>query len=448
MSKIFPNNNVTCAAPWYQFRVWSTGKVAPCDAFQKQFHADRFDDWYRTGAEPVNDRQQMQQGNSPEGCKRCQESQSKNIISFRNRANFRFAIQEGDWFYESLKQSPSWSRMQSPEISPNHKPSLISITFSNECESSCRMCIPKYSNTIADLWKELKIDQYASDSDKFDFSSPSVNQWYNDEEKYKSLTNLVFDNPGLIYLKINGGEPFAQPIVRKFLQECVDNNATNFDLYITTNGTIYDESFIKLIKKFKAVMIDLSIEGFHPTNDYIRIGTSYKQVQENILKFKEHHSPTFEVKVHTLPQLLSVEHYNTAVDFCLENNVALYGNPIFNPRHYMMEVLPIHHKQRIKKKFIDMYKLNDVKKLSVAEQVNFNSKDLNIKNSQGITTTISNQLIKMIHLLDSPEQPEYEQYRKDFVYYTKIYDKHFNMNFLDYYPELEDFYYEYSDDRI
>lgn len=440
MSKLFPNNRATCTALWHHFRIWSTGRAALCDSFQDQYEVDRYDTWYRSGDIPIQHRSEMQQGIVPDGCRRCYDSETKNVLSFRTRANFQAGIQQGRWFYESLKQSPSWNRMQNPEIPSHIKPTLISVSFGNECESTCRMCLPKYSNAIGELWKTLKIGDYQS--------TPSTTSWFHDEEKYKSFTNLIFNNPKLIYLKIDGGEPFAQPAVRKFLQECVDNNATNFDLYITTNGTIYDESFIALIKNFKCVMIDLSVECFHPTNDYIRIGTSYRQVQQNILKFKEHISNRFEVKIHTLPQLLSIEHYHTAVDFCLEHDLPLYGNPIYYPEHYRMEILPMHHKQRLKQKLINLYKLSDLNEGSIAQQVNFNSKEFNKKNSNGVTDAIANQLIKMIHLLDAKEKPEYIQYRKDFVYYTKLYDNHFNMKFLDYYPELEDFYYEYSDDRI
>jgi len=442
MSKLFPNNNVTCMGPWYHFRVWSTGRAAPCDIFQDQFVVDRYDTWYQSGEAPTQTRQAIQQGCEPKGCRRCQDSERKNTISFRERFNLQAGIHQGPWFEESLKQSPAWDRMQQVQLTPTQKPYFVSATFNNDCSATCRMCIPRFSSAVGDLWKTLKIDQQDKDTAPFDFTAPSRNSWAHDEEKYQSLLNLVIDNPNLIYLKVNGGEPFGDPSVTRFLQDCVDNHATNCDLYITTNGTVYDESFIKLIKNFKGVMIDLSIEGFHPTNDYIRIGTSYQQVEQNILKFKQHCSERFEVKIHTLPQLLSVEHYHTAVDFCLEHNLPLYGNPLYMPKHYMMEILPQHHKQRLKQKFIKMYNLTDIERFDLIQQVNFNSTDLN-QSTNGITPTVSNQLIKMIRLLDSGDQPDYEQYRYDFVRYTQMYDQHFGVSFLDYYPELEDFYNEY-----
>jgi pyruvate-formate lyase-activating enzyme len=434
-------------SPWYNICIWSSGKAAPCDPFQDQFSVDQYDTWFQSGDIPTQVRTAMQQGNPVDSCRRCYDAESKNIISFRERFNIQAGVHQGQWFNESLEQSPAWSRMQSINLTPKQKPMFISVTFDNECQSACRMCQPQYSSTVADLWKTLGIDQYEKTAVGFDFNAPSRQRWDLDNKKYKSLTNLVFNNPDLIYLKIGGGEPFSQQAVRQFIQDCIDNNATNVALYITTNGTVYDESFINLLKKFKNVMIDLSIEGFHPTNDYIRIGSSYKQVRENILKFCEHRSPQFEVKIHTLPQLLSVEHYDTAIDFCLEYNLPLYGNPLFKPRHFMMELLPYHHKQRLKKKFTDLYNLVDTTNLSAVQQVNFNSPELN-KKTNGTTPTITNQLIKMIHALDSEDQPEYEQYRKDFVHYTKLYDQHFNVNFVEYYPELEDFYNEYSNHRI
>jgi MoaA/NifB/PqqE/SkfB family radical SAM enzyme len=443
MTKPFPKDHVTCMGPWYHFRIYSSGRVSPCDAFQDQYPADRVDTWYQSGQVPVQVRELMQQGEPVAGCRRCYHTESTNTISFRQRFNLQAGIHSGPWFQHSLHQSPAWPRMQSTQLTEQQKPTFLSVTFDNQCSAACRMCLPRHSTTVAKVWQDLGIDQYDDESVKFDPTAPLLQSWAHDQEKYQSLLRLVVDNPDLMYLKINGGEPFAHPSVTRFLQDCVNAGAVNFDLYITTNGTIWDQDFVTLIRQFRRVMIDLSIEGFHPTNDYIRIGTSYQQVQQNIQRFQALVSPEFEVKIHTLPQLLSVEHYDTAVDFCLDMGLPLYGNPLYTPRHHMIEILPDHHKLRLWQRFSQRYDLAHRQSGSVVEQTNFNAPENNQIQGQ-VTATVANQLIKILHLLETPDRAEYEKYRRDFVRYTRLYDQHFGVSFLDFYPELEDFFHEYS----
>ena len=68
---------------------------------------------------------------------------------------------------------------------------------------------------------------------------------------------------------------------------------------LSTNGTIFNASFMnKMIKNFKRVSINLSIDGVGKHFDYIRHGVSWSTVKSNLDSFFDlYMSPTAKKKL-------------------------------------------------------------------------------------------------------------------------------------------------------
>ena len=75
-----------------------------------------------------------------------------------------------------------------------------------------------------------------------------------------------------------------------FLYEILTPN-TNVTIY--TNGAIYDEELLKHFAKKFILNIRVSIDGYGLKNDYIRSGTHFNDIKENVKKLfiKYHKKP-------------------------------------------------------------------------------------------------------------------------------------------------------------
>ena len=71
-----------------------------------------------------------------------------------------------------------------------------------------------------------------------------------------------------------GGEPFYSKSFKKLVDALIDNGSSkNISMNLSTNGTIFNASLMdKMLRNFKRVGINLSIDGIGKHFDYIRHG--------------------------------------------------------------------------------------------------------------------------------------------------------------------------------
>jgi len=282
------------------------------------------------------------------------------------------------------------------------------------------MCLPVYSSQLADAYK--KINWMSKDE-------PTLLDWTVDDNKWNEFLELVKNNDQLLFLHFMGGEPLYHKRFYEFIDWCIDNNKTDFNFTFVTNGTIFKESLVDKLKHFRSVQIEISIENMHETNDYIRMGSNYKTIQENILKFVSKGIP---IVLRSVPQALSIIHYDTIVDFALENNLAFDSNVLDNPQYLKCFVLSKELKNEIAAKIRSKYMYI----LSSDYVVNASA----IRSEYGIKNHIESLLIR----LEEAEPDNIEDLRQKFVNHNISLDSISTTKFVDMYPELLNFYAKYS----
>lgn len=425
--------------PWDSFRILPAGQMQYCDASAEQIiplstETDLVD-WWKFGKEVQEVRHQMRLGQELNGCARCRHAESTDSVSFRTRKHFQSAVHHGRFFRDSLEQSVFWNSMQYDQV--RHLPSRITVSFSNECNSRCIMCSPDSSNLVA------------QDHQDFGFTNavPQLKQWWNSPEgeiKYQSLLRMVIDNPRLMDLQINGGEPFLQKIAARFLQDIVDAGKTDCNLIINTNGTVWNDSLVSNMKKFDKCIVDFAIETVSESNDYLRWGSRISEIKAMIDRYKRLQDNKFHLMLHCVPQALSMPDFHTLIDFCCDNDLLLIGNPLFNPSHLAIKVLPKDVRQEIANNLMRRYKINHsdlIHSIDHAAQTNImiqhQEKNQIIGN---LPIYLQDLIVKIVKNLNQPDVSNIRDLQMKLVNHVSKFDLRHRNHFKNYFPSLANFY--------
>jgi sulfatase maturation enzyme AslB (radical SAM superfamily) len=424
---MFDNDCVTCISPWYNLRIDTNGGYQYCDfSSDAEQSTELPSKWFADSRFVVAARKKIQDGTPVTGCHQCYHNESLNLDSYRQRRNFQAAVHHGNYFCESLHQSPAWNRINKLTVS-DRGPSFVHVSLSNICNLACRMCSPQWSSKLWPIYKKIGFN--------IENSAPLLD-WTDNSEKWNDFfQNIVLNNKDLICLHFMGGEPLYHHRFYQLLQDCVAANRTDFHISFVTNGTILDSQTFELLSKFKSVAIEVSIENFHETNDYIRQGSNYKAVKSNIVAALNQKTDSMSLILRTVPQALSIEHYHTVVDFALEHQLNIDSNIIKGPS-LAIDVLPKHYRQRIIEQFKHKYQ-----DLLNTHSAGFDVKD--VRNQYHHKRQISYHIEKLIKLLSMPEPDNIDHLRQQFIDYNTKFDTAVDKTFSHLYPELAQYYEKY-----
>jgi len=422
---LFPNDNVTCISPWYEIRINPNGSVTYCQAAPNvsDSRPESFVHWFQQGDFVTQIRHSLQQGMPVKGCGTCYNAEKNKQISHRNRRNIQAAIYQ-ESFDESLRNSLSFPRLSN--VVTNNRPSFIHVSFSNLCNLSCRMCYPAYSTNLYSTFKKAKI---VTDE------SP-LKDWTDDQDLWDSFVDLVLDNDQLVCLHIMGGEPLLQKKFYELIDLCIQHSKTDFHLTFVTNGTHLSTEIIDKLKKFKSVQLEISVENFHQTNDYIRLGSDFEKVKKNIKNLLLHSDNKFQIVLRTVFQALSAENYITILDFALENCLTIDNNFLFGNEFLHSKILPTVVKNKLVEDLTNF-------KLSKLGQESENYL-LDMRSITDYQQDLQRIVDSVVLLLSEPETDDIESLRSQFIKYNTKLDLVSNKNFLNYYPSLREMYEKYS----
>ena len=178
-----------------------------------------------------------------------------------------------------LEDSGNKSMRQSVLMDRAHtdlsKITQVKIHTGKDCNLACMMCFPSVSSSFDKLWKNEMPERYNK--------IPG-------HETYDELSaEYIMKNIGQIEsIETLGGEPFLSNKLLDLFQWIVDRGQSDrIKLYIVSNCTFIPKKFLKIIGRFKKVIIIASIEGVGLTNDYIRWGSDFNQIDKNINYLKD-----------------------------------------------------------------------------------------------------------------------------------------------------------------
>ena len=216
-------------------------------------------------------RNQMINGAKPKMCNVCWDKEEQGVESFRQRYNDK---------YKGL-------------ISPNlvHTQVLkwIDIKFDNKCNFGCRICHPTDSSLVWQSAYELRNNKHIPRNYRLK-DDPTMladnNELFVDKttgviaNKKSLLPELKKLAQGLEIMKFTGGEPTINDDFKMFIDFCINNNYTDKILFITTNGSTFNDGILEKLMKFSWLDVTMSMDGFNDSYSYMR--WPYKW--ENIVK--------------------------------------------------------------------------------------------------------------------------------------------------------------------
>ena len=182
---------------------------------------------------------------------------------------------------------------------------LLELRFSNLCNYSCYTCFPTSSSKIATDFTKLKIA----------FSVPEK-KW--EVDSLHKITHLL-DNAS--HLSFLGGEPLYNKNVLRLLPNLRNKKKVS----ITTNGS----KFVNEISDLSGLLLSYSVDGIGSKNEYIRFGSNWDEVMNNIQQAID---ARIETHVVTTVSVYNILHLDQILTYFNELPLNFhYLNIVFDP---------------------------------------------------------------------------------------------------------------------
>lgn len=233
-------------------------------------------------------RQMFLDGKWPEGCGRCKDlwdDPNTRYLSLRARMENKLSQWEDDT-----------------------KLRWLEIRLSSLCNFWCMHCGGLHSST----WRQ-KLNQHEMLNDFVENSDDPIETFTED-----MLSDLIKVSYDLREIHITGGEPLVDPMFAKILESIPEENAKNITFISTSNLSKLDYSYLKLFKKFKKIIINVSIDGDRQTFNHFRLGGDIEVIEKNIAKLQ---AIGVEVKGVTVLSILTITRLPNIKQLCKDHNI-------------------------------------------------------------------------------------------------------------------------------
>jgi organic radical activating enzyme len=158
------------------------------------------------------------------------------------------------------------------------------------------------------------------------------------------------------YFEFTGGEPFMIKDHYKILMHCVEKGyAKNIDIHYNTNGTqLPPQSIFDLWSYFKHVEIAFSIDDVGEPFEYQRHPAKWREVNQNLVKFKEMRTPNMDFQICSTVNIFNVFNWaKMALWVAQFQPKFFYVNTCFDPDVFNIQTLP----QQVKDIVTDRYNM-------------------------------------------------------------------------------------------
>lgn len=206
----------------------------------------------------------------------------------------------------------------------------LDLKLTNQCNLRCRMCSPSDSNLIGEERDSLLAAGLTPPSN-YSGNCNSGSTLASIKPELQQDVYAILE-AGVKVLKFTGGEPLVQQPVLDVLHYIVDKGyAKDIRLQLTTNATKFSTRFMDLFAEFNKVHLNISVDGYGSTYEYIRYPYKWSNFNDRIelLKQATHNSTSISYDFTCVPQLFNIE--NLAQ---LQQHVGkdrLYMNNILHP---------------------------------------------------------------------------------------------------------------------
>jgi hypothetical protein len=310
-----------CPLPWTHLEVDVNGGASPCCLYKGSVPDVKV---YETGLKNIqqsaymdNLRQQFRNGERPAGCQNCWSEEDAGKTSKRMNSLYKMKNSLIDW-------------------TPDSKPTLKFIDFKlgNVCNLKCRIC---------GSWSSSKWAQEELDYGENPVARKNLTEGGWPKRNPQFFDDIKDDLKDAEYFEFTGGEPFMIRDHFKILMHCVEKGyAKNQDIHYNTNGTqLPPPEIFDLWSYFKRVEIAFSIDDIGPQFEYQRHPANWREVNANLIKFKERQTPNMDFQICTTVSIFNV--FNLAkIAFWVAQYQPkfFYVNTLFDPDYFNVQTLP------------------------------------------------------------------------------------------------------------
>jgi len=357
-----------------------------------------------------------------------------------------------------FKSNESWSKPYLQEILDlgwrgDYNPKYVEVAFSNQCNFACSYCGPSFSSKWAA--EAAKHGAYPT-TDRFndleglkrDGKMPIHHTQHNPyvEAFWKWWPDLYRD---LHTFRITGGEPLLSKDTWKILDYIIAEKNPNkkLNLAINSNLGIPDDLVDKFIEKVKRIedegrvnefIIFTSVDAWGKQAEYIRNGLEFNRFWANMHKILRE-CPRINLTVMSTFNALSIPSYYQLVNGIYElkktytssdrywtSAVFLDSSYLRHPRHQTVQVLPLEWADEV------------YRTAQYANYLGIPKFDHRHVGYSDIEIQKIKRIYDWMHAYKDPKL--LEKNRANFGRYFKAHDERRGTNFIETYPELEDFY--------
>ena len=283
-------------------------------------------------------RKQMADGQQPAACSKCFQQEAQGIDSFRNYANTMF------YHHEHLIDKAIKNNYEVEDFK------LYSWDFrtSNLCNFSCRSCglslSSKWYEDHKKLHGESLLTNLANKKGVIQINDSHLAQ-------VKSIIDKDINDVERVYFA--GGEPLINDMHYYILEKLI--KAKRFDCqvrYHTNLSRLHYKNYDLLEMwsnwpKENPVIVHLSLDAIGPRAEYIRHGTKWSKIEENLKKLLQNSS--IKIAISPTISILNVMHLPEYLDYFIEyhkipcENIWM-TNILTEPTYYHIASLPQHMK--------------------------------------------------------------------------------------------------------
>jgi MoaA/NifB/PqqE/SkfB family radical SAM enzyme len=365
-----------CAKPWTDMHIFEDGSVSPCCLIPDK-------DFYKG---PLKDY--------------FLKSESLLILKNTFKNNLKSPHCKVCWQLEDLGL-PSKRVIFSPK--------KLHIRVSNKCNFKCRMC----SNNLSSAWqKEHEVTNiFKQDIKTYD------NIFDNKDNLLFLYEKIKEDNP--VKINITGGEPLISNSHLRLLIFLIKSNKMNIKLQYSTNlSTLKYKGvyFPNLWKLFNEVTLIVSCDGYGISNNYSRKGFYWDNFNNNLkeLVLIKKKNKYLKLRIHCTINLYSIYSIPELCVYAEDNDLEIVLGYCFDPKILNPQILPLEEKNKIRDKYVKFNHLNSNNKNILKNTLNF--------------------------LFENTEETKAKNNRDIFINWNKKVDDYRKENFLDYNPELKNWY--------
>lgn len=352
------NKKFFCVAPWYQALISQYGYVEPCCVSRLQ-HDENVESGYE-GYGSLNDdtfsniinsdqikqlRKNMLNDKYSKKCEVCiKQYEANGSRSHRQEYNKLYI----DRYFDLINQTDDDGAI------PDFKPTFLDIRFSNLCNLKCRKCTPMFSSSLLKEYEDLNGPQ-----PRYKFGIENVEKFINDITPYLQYVEVI---------NFAGGEPFLSKEHYLFLKKLDELGLHNITINYNTNLSTLkyrNNDLVQIFTKFKNLNVCASLDDSYERGEYIRYGTKWNNVLNNINILKTNN---IKYAIVCSVDILNIFHFTDFINEWIDSGLItinkVYYNLLVEPNFYSIQVLPLFVKEKIKEKLQEFQNNHNINSLN------------------------------------------------------------------------------------